>query len=354
MRDPLTWSLPIGRVSEIVIRIHVLFPLIALSLILRVAYKWPIAGAWLDAAMLTVLAFVVVLLHEFGHCFGARRVDGDAHEILIWPLGGLAYTSVPRTAWANFITVAAGPAVNLALCFVVGLIYLWATNFEFRPPWNPLPEGGFPFRCDPEGAVNLIRWSGVEDKVSSLLVIVLARLFWISWVLFLFNMLIVGFPMDAGRLFQCALWPRYGYHQATVAAVYAGFASALILGMIAFVAEEVFLLALALFIYHSCKMQWLELVQAEEGALGYDFSQGYTSLEGEATPPLRKKRVNFFQRWLQRRAARKLQREQEQRESDERRMDELLQKIHDSGLQALTEEERRFLTRQSSRNRNRQ
>ena len=47
---------------------------------------------------------------------------------------------------------------------------------------------------------------------------------------------------------------------------------------------------------------------------------------------------------MQKRAAVKLQREQETRESEERRMDELLEKVQREGLPALTDEERRFLT----------
>src|SRR5262245_35417092 len=118
MRDPLTWAFPIGRAFGITIRVHILFIFVTLGLIGRVGYKEFIPGTWIDAVRLTVLLFVTVLLHEFGHCFGARRVDGDAQEILMWPLGGLAYVDVPRTAWANFVTVAAGPGVNLLICLV--------------------------------------------------------------------------------------------------------------------------------------------------------------------------------------------------------------------------------------------
>ncbi len=49
--------------------------------------------------MLAGLLFVSVLLHEFGHCFAARWVDGDATEIMIWPLGGLA-SSICRSSRA--------------------------------------------------------------------------------------------------------------------------------------------------------------------------------------------------------------------------------------------------------------
>ena len=93
----------------------------------------------------------------------------------------------------------------------------------------------------------------------------------------------------------------------------------------------------------------------EDSLFGYDFSQGYTSLERDErvqAGPTRR-RTGWWKRWRQNRAAQKLQREQEQREAEERRMDELLVKVHREGKAALTDEERRFMKRVSDRYRNR-
>jgi Zn-dependent protease len=327
---------------------------VALGIILRTATQrtpeFP-AGTWIDATMLTGLAFLVVLLHEFGHCAGARYVDGDAQEIMMWPLGGLAYVEVPHTARANFITAAAGPAVNLLICLACVPLFMYLTGWAVRPTWNPL---WYPFRDDVTGGIKLYTWDGTPALVQHTAVIVLARLFYISWWLFLLNVLVIGFPLDGGRMFQCALWPRYGYRQATMYTVIAGFIFALIFLVVSFAANEVLLLGLALFIYFMCQQQWIVLeTGGEESLMGYDFSQGYTSLERDQPPAPRRPRPNFIKRWLQRRAARKLQREQEQREAEERRMDELLEKVHRLGQHALTDEERRFLTRVSAKYRNR-
>src|SRR5438876_12042598 len=98
MRDPLSWSFPLGRMFGITVRVHCLFPFVALCLILHAAYKIKDpAGSWLDVSTLVGLLFLSVLLHEFGHCFAARLMDGDASDILLWPLGGLAYVDVPHT-----------------------------------------------------------------------------------------------------------------------------------------------------------------------------------------------------------------------------------------------------------------
>ncbi len=339
MRDPLSWSFPLGSVFGIAIRVHFLFPLIAISLILRAQKDAP-PDTWIIASGLMLILLVSVLLHEFGHCFGARLVDGDAHEVLLWPLGGLAFAEVPHTARANFITTLGGPLVNILLCLLSGgvLAYL-AVRPPFDPWWDPYYGTLTGFDGTPLAVARGVEW--------------LARFFWLNWVLSLFNLILVGFPMDSGRLLQAALWPRLGYRRATVAAVFAGFATALIIGIYAIAREQTLALCLAVFIYMTCQKQWLILEHgAEESLFGYDFSQGYTSLERE--PPPRRKRPNFFQRWLQQRAARKVQREAEEREHEERRMDELLEKVAREGLQALTDEERRFLTRVSAKYKNRQ
>jgi Zn-dependent protease len=352
MRDFFSWSLPLGRVFGISVRVHVLLPLVAAGLILRTVFqKDVLAGTWIDMSMLLGLMFIAILLHEFGHCYAGRLMDGEANEILLWPLGGLAMVDVPQTPRANFVVAIAGPAVNLLLFVICGV--LLSVVCEVRPIWNPL---WYPFRSDSTGVVMLTAWSGEEMKAPNLGAIVLARFCYVNWLLFLFNMLLIGFPMDAGRMFQCILWKYVGYRQATLAAIFAGFLTALALGLVAIIWNEWLFCALGLFIFVSCWQQRVVLeTGGEESLFGYDFSQGYTSLERDhpssAAPPRR--RLNWFQRWSQRRAARKLQRETEQREAEERRMDELLEKVQRHGLPALTDEERRFLKRVSDRYRNR-
>jgi Zn-dependent protease len=352
MRDPLTWSVPIGRWFGISVKIHVLFPVVVVALILRAAVtKDAPAGVVSDAAILMAILIVSVLLHEFGHCAGARLADGDAHEILLWPLGGLASMELPHKPRAHFIAVAAGPAVNLILCVITALGLWWATEFRVRPPFDPFWA---PFRSSESVLGELFTWQGQRvDETSLWPAVLLARFFWVNWVLLLLNVLVIGFPLDGGRLFQALLWPWYGYRQATLYAIYAGFVCMLVVGICGIAFNQVLVLCLALFIYYTCRQQWIFLeTGGEESPFGYDFSQGYTSLEGD--PPLpRRKRPNVWQRWLQRRTARRRQRKQEQREAEERRMDELLEKVQREGLAALSEEERRFLKRVSDRYRHR-
>jgi stage IV sporulation protein FB len=400
MRDLFSWSIPLGRLFGVQVKIHILFPLVVLGLILHHAfYKpyegyTPIEGAWVDAVIMGVLLFGVVLIHEFGHVFGARSrwVEGDAQEVLMWPLGGLAFVDIPRTARAHFITAAAGPFANVVVCAVCVCFLLVVSDTPLRPPLNPFPSG-FPFRIEekvakPEAGekeskaaeepkadkgdktdkadkadkgdnpktsreivVQLTSWSGdVKSYGPYSLPVWIARTFWISYFLFLFNVVLIGFPMDSGRLLQSALWPYLGFRQATLVAVFAGFVLAFIVGLYAIVQNEVLALALAIFVYVMCRQEWVTLeMGAQDSLFGYDFSQGYTSLEREEDDPQPRKRVSWWKRWLQRRAARKAQKEREDREAEERRLDELLAKIAREGKESLTEEERRFMMRVSDR-----
>jgi Zn-dependent protease len=354
MRDLMSWSFPIGRVFGIQIRVHVLLPLVFLGLLLRAAFqKDVIPGSWLDLFIVLGLIFGSVLLHEFGHCFAARWVEGDANEVLLWPLGGLAYCDVPHTPRANFITVLCGPLVNLALCLACAVFIIGLSDPTLRPTWNPL---WYPLRQNEAGEILMYTWSGDRHMTANPVWLILARLFWVNWILFLFNMVLVAYPMDAARLLQCSLWKYVGYQKATMITVMVGFVMAIIVGIVAIATNELLPGFLALFIYVSCRHQWIVLeMGAEDSPFGYDFSQGYTSLERDqpaAAPPRR--RPSWFQRWRQRRTQLKMQRQQEQREAEERRLDELLEKVQRSGLAALTDEERRFLKRASDRYRNRQ
>ena len=349
MRDPFSWSFPLGTVAGITVRIHFLLPLVMVGLVLRATRTTYLPNTWMDAAMLMGLMFFAILLHEFGHCFAARRMDGDANEVLLWPLGGLARVEIPHAPLPHFVVAAAGPATNLLLCVIAGLALAFLLDAHYRPPINPF---WYPYRTEANGSIELDVWNATQAvRTTNIGALLLARFFWINWILALFNLVLVGFPMDCGRMLQAALWPRFGYRQATLYAIFAGFFCMVVLLVVSIYQEDILLLALAIFIYVSCKQEWIMLeTGAEDSVFGYDFSQGYTSLERDqpqAAP--RKKRPNFIQRWLQRRRAARLQREQENQAADERRMDELLEKIQQQGKESLTDEEQRFLKRVANR-----
>jgi len=66
-------------------------------------------GFYLTDRLITMGAlFVIVLLHEYGHCFAARLRRRHAEEIILTPLGGLAMAYAPHDP-GRFVTVIGGP-----------------------------------------------------------------------------------------------------------------------------------------------------------------------------------------------------------------------------------------------------
>jgi Zn-dependent protease len=396
MRDPMSWALQVFRAYGIPVKVHIFFIVITLGLFLRQVLSKDNPVWWVDVLAFTVLLpFVIVLLHEFGHCFGARFVGGEAKEILMWPLGGLAYVDVPHTPRANFIATAAGPAVNVGICLVCTVVLAVA---GFLPNANPLSnpyvseiknfqdgrvytsqyglkvykpgsaeavpqqalldasikssETGLRERVTwrPETADQLAGIMGGERAVAPVWVIWVQWTFWLSWLLFLFN-LIPAYPLDGGRLLQEFIWARTDYRRGVVVASYSGFGVAILFLIISIAANEALFMGLALFMLYMSSMA-LHQLETEDGPFGYDFSAGYTSLEKDDEPPPRPKKVGWFTRWRQARRARQLQREAEERVRDEQRMDQILEKIARTGKESLTDEERRFLERYAARRRN--
>jgi Zn-dependent protease len=355
MQDPFAWSIPFGRLFGITIRIHFFFPFVVAAMILRAAFaKDAVPGGWIDVAIISGLLFLSVLLHEFGHCFAARSVNGDAQEVLLWPLGGLANCDVPHNPRAHLITAVGGPAVNLVLALTCALVL--GLGWSLQPHWSLEGYRGRILAPDGTPWTWLYTWSGDPTAYSPYSVpVLLTHFFWVNYIGFLLNVVLIGFPLDGGRILQSILWKYIGYRRAMLSAIYAGFLTMFAVGLYAIVKSDLLFLCLAVFIYASCKQQWIILeTGGEEQLFGYDFSQGYTSLERDDTPPMPvKPKQNWWQRWRQRRAERKAKEAAQRREADERRLDELLDKVARQGIESLTDEERRFMQRVSDQYRNR-
>src|SRR5947209_2398108 len=75
-----------------------------------------------------VALFVIVLLHEFGHALACRQVGGQANQIVLWPLGGIAFVAPPQRPGAMLWSIAAGPLVNVAIAPLLGLLLFLCTK----------------------------------------------------------------------------------------------------------------------------------------------------------------------------------------------------------------------------------
>ena len=115
------------------------------------------------------------------------------------------------------------------------------------------------------------------------------------------------------------------------------------------------LVTLSLYLYFHASWQWKGAgdEEGDDELFGYDFSQGYTSLERTFhTPP--RKSPGLLRQWLDSRREARLARQQRTEEEDDRRVDEVLARLHEVGRDGLSDDDRALLDRVSARYRNRQ
>lgn len=96
-----------------------------------------------EGGMAVLWAFIVfglvlfssVLVHELGHSLAARCVGGRADEIVMWPLGGLAYLSHDTGPKGDLWVTFAGPLTHIpqaAIWFVIA--YAMDPGSSIREP----------------------------------------------------------------------------------------------------------------------------------------------------------------------------------------------------------------------------
>jgi Zn-dependent protease len=336
MSDPIGWSLSVGRYFNIRVRLHLFFLLFLVIELIDGLRQGGRDGLRLTFIWESIL-FASVLLHEFGHCFAARAVGGDADDILMWPLGGLATVQVPHTARAHFITTVCGPLVNVVLCLMTGSVMM---GCGAMPPLNP-------FSSEPVWAAGPVPpW--LDYVVMG---------FEVNWMLFLFN-LIPAFPMDGGRMLRSLLWGPvgFGFARSTMVTVQVAKLCAIALGVTGVLllhrgSENFQLIAVAFFVYvmsEKERRQVEEGLYADETFMGYDFSQGYTSL-ATSSPKPKARRMSMWERWRRRREKARREREAARERDQEKRVDEILDKIQLKGIASLTDHERRTLRQASEK-----
>ena len=338
------WSLSLGRWGGVYVRIHIFFVLFAV-LTGYIANEIDRGLMWLALTSVSIL-FVSVLAHEFGHFFAARRLGGHMDTVVLGPVGGLRPPRVPRDPQSELLTLLAGPAVSLLICFccliVTGLV-------------------------DPGGAKELLSLfapdifkPGSEMSLES----VIRLTCWINWWLLILNM-IPAFPFDGGRAmvaFLQVLKPQVNYEKAV--ALVATFARLVAVGLflMAFVFRNALgnefpawlaLILLSVFVFFSARVEetQTEAEKEEEELFGYDFSQGYTSLERSAAPPSNK--PGPISVWWNQFQENRRKRRAEIELAEDSESDEILKRLHEHGMESLSPREKALLKRVSERYRSR-
>jgi Zn-dependent protease len=355
MNDRLTWSpISLGRWFGTPVRVHIVLIAFVLFQLLASALhfggkgeppRFPQTACWLG---LLLLALVV---HELAHAATAAWFDCDQEEVHLWPLGSLVGPSFVPRASEHVLVALAGPVTSGAICILTALGLNLAAGAQFV--WNPFGNdtdagapklaGGAPAAA--YSGIWLVGWFG-----------------YLNYVLMLAN-LIPALPFDGGRALRAYLGSTsvvssrdslYAPWTARACAILLGFIGVVRL-VVRFAPDGVTLILLAFVIEYLVRVEARMLEEGgyfDDSVFGYDFSEGYTSLEG-STAKVRPQRESALKRWRRRRSEGRRQRRVAREAAEERRMDEILEKLHREGRAALTDEEHRFLLRVSMRLKNR-
>lgn len=168
--------------------------------------------------------FVIVTMHEFGHALACRQVGGQANQIILWPLGGVAYVDPPPRPGAVLWSIAAGPLVNVGLFFVLTPLWLLSRTMAW-----------------PEALPNLYQ--------------LLTAIWYINCVLLVFNLLPI-YPLDGGQILQSLLWFVLGRARSLIVATLIGFAGAAGVILLAVMSQSLWTGLIAVFILMNCIRGW--------------------------------------------------------------------------------------------------
>lgn len=176
-------SVPLGSVATIPIRLHVTFPLFLLLNLLSQGFTSWAAVLWALALYGGVL-LLTVLVHELGHSLATIKLGGQAHGILLWPLGGLAFVGHSSGPKADLLIAVAGPATHVPM-LLLWLAALFPTYHAAYGTW----------------AIRL----SVPDPTAHFWLALVAGAVQLNIALMAFNLLLPAYPLDGGRVLADAL-----------------------------------------------------------------------------------------------------------------------------------------------------
>lgn len=186
------------------------------------------------AALEYLALFGLVLMHEFGHALACRQVGGHAEQIVLWPLGGIAFVSPPPRAGAMLWSIAAGPLVNVVLApfFEISLFIARHGDWILQAP----------------NAFALLYWVRT-----------------INLVILIFNLMPV-YPLDGGQILRSLLWFPLGPIRSLRIATAVGILGGAALALYAFATGSLWLGLMAFFLLSQAWAGWQRagLLAAEE------------------------------------------------------------------------------------------
>jgi len=245
----MRWSFKVARVAGIEVKIHVTFVLVLAYFGAVYWQQGGVRGA-VEGVGFTLLLFLCVLLHEFGHAFAARAYGIRTPDITLLPIGGVARLErMPDKPVQELVVAVAGPAVNVAIALV--LVAFMAAKLRMSD-LTDIDRGG-------------------GGLLENLLVV--------NVMLVAFNA-VPAFPMDGGRVLRALLAMVMDYTQATTIAARVGQVLAVVFAVVSFFGPSM-LLFIAVFVFFGAQQE-LAFARFRSGAANRKVSDvmfsGYSAI----------------------------------------------------------------------------
>ncbi|MCL7413286.1 MAG: site-2 protease family protein [ANME-2 cluster archaeon] len=237
----MKWSIQIGKVMGISIRLHITFLFILILFIYYFAVidlkigtmvlgfngmDISLTEKLLFSTIASILFFSTILLHELSHSFVAKRKGLNIQSITLFVFGGVAQMEeIPRNPKLELTMAAAGPALSL----VIGIL-----TYAFYVYFGPLEVDGI----------------GMNTKNAILITAGIISVY--NLVLGIFNLL-PAFPMDGGRVLRAFLALWLPYMDATRMAVSIGKTFAFLMGIFGLLTINLILILIAVFVFYGAQ-----------------------------------------------------------------------------------------------------
>lgn len=325
MRDDRDWlpfqSFPIGSVLGIRIQINLLLPFI-----IPVLCLW---FGWRLGCSLSALVCLSVLIHESARVVLANASGRPPDRAVLWPAGSLSTSESPRTQVVGAI---AGLMSHLVICLVTAVPFYLSGEI-----WSAL---------DPRQLQNFQLGPKPFHNFMYLFLVV-------NWTMLLVNLLPLP-PMSMGIVFKELAKSLFGKDNGKVIWMRGSWCLATLLLFVGLVFQWTLVVALA-GISMLCLMMLSHQTTSFESEptetfLGYDFSEGYTSLNRshQSEEP-----TSLIQRWRAKREETRRIREAERDLEVSENLDRILAQVHESGIDSLSPYDRKLLDSASERFRTR-
>lgn len=301
------WNFRAFRLFGVDVNIHWSLPAYLLYYIVRAAQLGYSSQTLTLFVILPMgLLFASVIAHEYGHVFAARARRLTTGNMILTPIGGMVMVAQGRTPSDERFIAAAGPFVNLALAIL-------ATGLYFAIGGTYGLEMFLPFVGD-----EMFKEMWAAQRITQMVIFDFVQT---QIALFLFNMLLVAYPMDGGRVLMSFLWKKRGFHGGLALSCKIARVLAVLIAIAGLVTLRPVMVVIAFFVFIQAQSTLARVNMLPDPG-------GYYAVRPQAK---KKPKPWFFKTWL---LARK-----------EKKVRALLARAETRGIDSLTKSEREWLRR---------